>query len=70
MKEYICKEDLVKAWHEVTNWEDYPLIFSVVEKDIPTITKADICREFAEKLNEKWNINLSELIDSVLEKME
>lgn len=79
MKEYICKKDLMsKIESESRMWgEDYDAhqILGDIE-DISTVTKADICREFVEKMR-KHNecMNGSEVVEvwrmlDTLEKME
>lgn len=57
MKEYICKKDLMsqieresRAWGE--DYDSHQILGDI--EDFPTVTTADICREFAEKLKEKY----------------
>lgn len=75
MKEYICKEDL----DNVIMSDPYDTSFyyvSVGIRDIvnefPTVTKADICREFAEKIFERFGHgkSLHDVIVDVLAEME
>lgn len=52
MKEYVCKEDLLKTYELY----ERPIFYNNLKaelKYIPTITKVDICREFAEKIYQK-----------------
>lgn len=58
MKEYICKEDidLKRNCENVECW-DCALGNKRVLDNIPTVTKADICKEIAEELCEQWNID-------------
>lgn len=57
MKEYISKEDLLKRFrYGEADTEDEKVwcaTFRRMIKEQPTVTKADICREFAEWLVDK-----------------
>lgn len=75
MKEYICKDDLSEKVQG-------RVIFTHEIDELPTVTKADICREFAdiftEKANDMWNeedarnfhTDLMNILDMVLAEME
>lgn len=82
MKEYICKEDLIGVlernrlkeygYDAETYKSGYDTAFDIVD-DEPTVTKADICREFLNKLATKYPKSLLELwetVDLMLAEME
>lgn len=49
MKEYICKDELLKRKWDI-NHANTPFNFIDI---CPTVTKADICREFFEELRDR-----------------
>lgn len=69
MKEYICREDLLAKFEEEEHKPQYCNDDNEYElgqvnqydydtqliKTAPTVTKADICREFADELKESFN---------------
>lgn len=54
MKEYICKDELLKRKRDI-NLANVPFNFIDI---CPTVTKADICREFAYKFTSKLIYNV------------
>lgn len=79
MKEYICKDELIKtiSEYEIYGNKDFlEDLFSAISSNT-TVTKADICREFVEKVDERFiksfqgtSITYSECAKLVLAEME
>lgn len=69
MKEYICKEDIIKDIKAVLSAIDTkPSEAEIISRvnDMPTVTKADIARELTERLHQECRTYLGKYNDKIV----